>query len=639
MAFRDRSKLASRFIKALGLLAWISLLLGAAACKAEAQNPAPQSRQVWPLFYGEGPDGKQFGEARPMRVRVELSEDGSARLGFFESEFFGTGSQWRAAGWMAAVVAALDSSQPLAHWRISYDVPGLIDGPSAGMLMTVSTLSAMLGQPMQPGVSMTGTINPDGSIGPVSGIYHKLAGAKAKGLRKILIPGGLRQEEQKDGSVKDLLERGRELGLEVREVNDLEGAYQELTGQALHQVPDDGRNFTMPPAAQKALGQSYARWEAKLGDALERMRQTATQVPAQFHPKLDIAWKNAQTMRARALQAKEQGNLSLAMPLMFLAAVAADTGTHLSYLYVAQARGGDQDMMRVFKGYLIKQEFLDGFQRKLNGQKIQNLNDLMALSEAYAYYNAALGTVLNTEEMLKNLPQLTQKAPLLQVVEVISLYEAMARNLFYFVDDLLLMGMGHPGPPLKDPQALVEWARGMHLAAGANLGYIDKAIIEPGAREAHVDAEALKQKLLAQDYQFQQAYLCYRAVPVLLSRVEPGPNQAAAVLGGATSSFVLSGLIVAKYYSLGALPDNTGRVGSIKRPQALKAMLESSRHRLRQTILAAQAQGYQPVMPIFHYLNGEGSNAITQDPNDVVNSLAEYWSGSTMGRLMISLGR
>jgi hypothetical protein len=224
-------------------------------------------------------------------------------------------------------------------------------------------------------------------------------------------------------------------------------------------------------------------------------------------------------------------------------------------------------------------------------------------------------------------------------VEVISLYEAMARNLFYFVDDLLLMGMGHPGPPLKDPQALVEWARGMHLAAGANLGYIDKAIIEPGAREAHVDAEALKQKLLAQDYQFQQAYLCYRAVPVLLSRVEPGPNQAAAVLGGATSSFVLSGLIVAKYYSLGALPDNTGRVGSIKRPQALKAMLESSRHRLRQTILAAQAQGYQPVMPIFHYLNGEGSNAITQDPNDVVNSLAEYWSGSTMGRLMISLGR
>ncbi|MBI4797487.1 MAG: hypothetical protein HY794_01860 [Desulfarculus sp.] len=619
------------------LLATLLLLLATSAGTAWAQGRPAQSRQVWPLFYAEASGGKQFGEARPMQVKVEGSEGQGVRLGFFESEFFGTGSQWRAAGWMAAVVAALESREPLAHWRISYDVPGLIDGPSAGMLMTVSTLSAMLGHQMRPDVSMTGTINPDGSIGPVSGIYHKLAGAKAKGLKKILIPAGLGQEEQKDGSVKDLKQRGRELGLEVKEVNDLEGAYQEFTGRSLSQVPDDGRALAMPPRAQEALALSYARWEAKLKDALERMRQSAAQVPSQHHPKLDLAWKNAQTMASRAAQAKQAGNLCLAMPLMFLAAVSADTGTHLSYLYVALARGGDQDMMRVFKGYLIKQDFLDSFLRKLNAQKIKNLNDLMALSEGYAYYNAALGTILTTQEMLNNLKQLTQKAPLIQVVEAITIYEALARNMFHFVDDLLLMGMGHPGRSVKDTQALVEWARGMHLAAGANLGYIDKAIIEPAAQEAHVDAEALKLKLLSQDYQYQQANLCYRAVPVLLKRVEPGPNQAAAVLGGATSSFALSGLVVAKYYCLGAQPDNTGRVGSIKRPQALGAMLESSRRRLRQTILTVQYQGYDPIMPLFHYLAGEGSNAQSQDPNDVVTSLAEYWAGSTMGRLMLNL--
>ena len=639
MAAIDRNPVSSRLVRAFCLLAWLVALLGVPGPNASAQNHPIQSRQVWPLFYASMSDGKQFGEARPMQVKVELSEGSGARLGFFESEFFGTGSQWRAAGWMAAVVAALESSQPLAHWRISYDVPGLIDGPSAGMLMTVSTLSAMLGQKMLPGVSMTGTINPDGSIGPVSGIYHKLAGAQARGLKKILIPAGQRMEEQKGGGVKDLLQRGRELGLEVREVNDLEEAYQQLTGQALHQAPDDGRRFTMPPRARQALTQSYARWEAKLGDALERMRKTAAQVPSQFHPKLDLAWKNAQTMRARAQQAKQRGNLCLAMPWMFLAAEAADTGTHLSYLYVAQARGGEQEMMRVFEGYLIKPDFLDGFQRKLNQQKIENLNDLMALSEAYAYFNAALGTTITTQEMLKNIKKLTQKAPLLQVVETITLHEAMARNLFYFVDDLLLMGMGHPGRPLKDHQALVEWARGMHLAAGANLGYIEKAIIEPVAEEAHVDAGELKLKLLARDYQYQQANLCYRAMPALLKRVEPGPNQAAAVLGGATASFALSGLVVAKYYCLGAPPDNTGRVGSIKRPEALKAMLGSSRRRLRQTILAVQGQGYDPVMPLFHYLAGEASNALSQAPDDVITSLAEYWAGSTLGRLMLNLGQ
>ncbi len=215
------------------------------------------------------------------------------------------------------------------------------------------------------------------------------------------------------------------------------------------------------------------------------------------------------------------------------------------------------------------------------------------------------------------------------MVQNITVYEALARNLFHFVDDLLLMGMGHPGRPLGDPQALVEWARGMHLAAGANLGYIDKAIIEPAAQEAQADAEALKFKLLAQDYQYQQATLCYQAVPVLLKRVDAGPNQAAAVLGGATSSFALSGLVVAKYYCLGVQPNPQGGWGD-QASQALAAMLQSSRQRLRQTILGAEAKGYEPVMPIFHYLAGEGLNAVSQESDDQVNSLAEYWSGSTL---------
>ncbi len=249
---------------------------------------------------------------------------------FFESEFFGVGSQWRAAGWMAALVAALESSRPLAQWRVSYDVPGLIDGPSAGMLMTVGTLAAMLGQPLLPGVSMTGTINPDGSVGPVSGIYHKLAGAQEKGLRKILIPAGQRREEQKDGTVKDLVARGNELGIEVREIADLEEAYRELTGQALHQAPDDGRVFQVPPKAQQALEQSYARWEGKLSDALNRMRQTASQVPPQFHPALDAAWKNAQAVRAKAMRAASRATFCAAMPLMFVAAVGADSATILA---------------------------------------------------------------------------------------------------------------------------------------------------------------------------------------------------------------------------------------------------------------------------------------------------------------------
>lgn len=623
----------------------LACLLAALGVWAVSPPPAAHAaeaarvRYAWPLFYGDLPDGSQVGEARRMQVRVEPSNGDGVRVGFFESEFFGTGGQWRAAGWMAAVVASLECGQPLSRWRVSYDVVGRIDGPSAGGLMTSTVLSGIYGVDLLPKTTMTGTINPDGSIGPVGGIYYKLAGAREKGMQKVLIPAGGRMEKQKDGSERDLFQRGRELGLEVVEVANVRQAFAQLTGRSLPSMPDDKRRFQLPHKALAAMERSYRRWEAKFNDSTARMRQTASQVPPQYHPKLDLAWKNAQAMAVKARATLERGNLAAAMPLMFLAAVAADSGGHLSYLYIAEAKGGIRGALEVLKGYLIKKAFLDQFQQKLNQVRAASMNDLMTLVEAYAYFDLALGTVMYTQQMVANLDKLSQKIPPMVLAETISLGEALARNLFYFVDDLLLMGTGHPGGKPGDAPQLADWAKGMYQAAGANLGYIDKAIIEPIAEEAKVDAELVKLKILSSDSQYQQAQLSYQALPVLFERVPPGPNQSAAVVGGAMASFAMSGLVVAKWYSLEALPDQHGMVSRVGRPKALGHMLASSRDHLRQIILAVQQkQGYDPVMPIFHYLVAEGVGGRSSDPNDLVVILSEYWLGSTMGRLMLSLG-
>jgi len=64
----------------------------------------------------------------------------------------------------------------------------LIGGPSAGAALAVATVAALEGRELRDDVMITGTINHDGSIGPVSAILEKAKVAKEKGARIFLVP-------------------------------------------------------------------------------------------------------------------------------------------------------------------------------------------------------------------------------------------------------------------------------------------------------------------------------------------------------------------------------------------------------------------------------------------------------------------
>jgi uncharacterized protein len=66
----------------------------------------------------------------------------------------------------------------------------LIEGPSAGAALTVATVAAMSNRTLDPTVMMTGTINPDGTIGEVGGILEKAKAAKEVGARLFIVPEG-----------------------------------------------------------------------------------------------------------------------------------------------------------------------------------------------------------------------------------------------------------------------------------------------------------------------------------------------------------------------------------------------------------------------------------------------------------------
>jgi len=61
------------------------------------------------------------------------------------------------------------------------------DGPSAGITMVSSMLSALSGKPVKSGIAMTGEVTLRGKVLPVGGIKEKILAAKRSGVHTIVI--------------------------------------------------------------------------------------------------------------------------------------------------------------------------------------------------------------------------------------------------------------------------------------------------------------------------------------------------------------------------------------------------------------------------------------------------------------------
>ncbi|MBI2577208.1 hypothetical protein HYV84_08410 [Candidatus Woesearchaeota archaeon] len=127
----------------------------------------------------------------------------------------------------------------------------IIAGPSAGAAIALLTLSVLEEKKIDPLMSITGTINSGGIIGPVGGLKEKIDAAKSAGLTQVLIPAGERFSDEGPGKGEkasvppkkesnnetnntpminmtnktiDLFAYGAEIGVAVVEVSDIREA-------------------------------------------------------------------------------------------------------------------------------------------------------------------------------------------------------------------------------------------------------------------------------------------------------------------------------------------------------------------------------------------------------------------------------
>ncbi|MCC6040950.1 MAG: hypothetical protein LM557_02110 [Desulfurococcaceae archaeon] len=194
------------------------------------------------------------GKGLVSKITLAVAYPGSGRVFFSALPYTEVETQGaaRVAAYIASVVAGLDYSNYDYYVLVESNTP-IIGGPSAGALFTVGFTALLLDLSLNNTVTMTGMINPDGTIGPVGGLKEKLEAASSSGFRVFLIPAGQRlytypvYEETSRGWITirrvtyrtiDLVEYGKSLNITVVEVNTILDALYFFTGVEL------GKNTT-----------------------------------------------------------------------------------------------------------------------------------------------------------------------------------------------------------------------------------------------------------------------------------------------------------------------------------------------------------------------------------------------------------
>jgi hypothetical protein len=583
------------------------------------------------FWYAQDPaTGEAVGGVSPVRVSVRPSRNKELRVGFYEEEVGGLGPMWQAAGWTAVVVASQVLNIDPRDYEFAYSVGGRIDGPSAGAYMTIATLAALQGHPVAQDVFMTGTINPDGTIGPVGGVPHKVAGAAENGARMVLIPAGLRyDQDQNTGEMVDVVEVGRNLGVEVREVSTIYEAYPLITGQELPRQVVTGASPQLPPRAFDRTRAKAQEWLARYQDARGRINSLVPEIIDLFAAELEAADETA----VSADNALQQGLAGVAYNRAVNAAIQAQIWLLMGEM--VQRYAATEDLNTVVEYLTSTQTALaerDAVLDLLATEKPRSASDYVALFDAYTSIGQAEGLVVLADSAIQNLVKnadtMSDEDFLAQLMEIAAYY-VLARDFVQLARDSVDIGFGY-GEPVEIPEERVRaMAELLRHAADANLAYFDSIIVDQVAEAWGVHPNVARNMVMNADWNYLFALASQQGVQSLSTGLGNPAQVDRLQLGASVSNYALTSALVAKHYSLGAQMDDSGNVVALSQERALADMLDLADQRARELI--ARNQDDPPVLAILYYENARLSRQ--GGPGDQLSALSDYWTAATLAQV------
>ncbi|MEZ6049495.1 MAG: S16 family serine protease [Planctomycetaceae bacterium] len=511
--------------------------------------------------------GIPSGSCFPVYVTVGGAESGRVRIGFYESEVGGSGEQWRAAGWMASLMAAQLTDFDPATMQVAYDIQGWVDGPSAGALMTVGILAAVRGDAVRQDAAMTGTINPDGMIGPVGGIPHKIEGAAARGIKLVLIPATAETELDKNKQeMVNLIQHGADLGVEVKPVIDIFEAYALMTGVDLPR-PDVPGTPTIDIKTDQVLAARMTGWKDLINGAIEKYEATDEETHVEYSDNL-IA--QAKDFLKTSDSLVKEGVITVAYTDLLYAAINAFLAKEVAYCNQTWLNQGYETTITRINNNSWLQAEIDKTAVALKFSEPTTMNQLAlyleacdAFIEAVAFQKLSANTIARLPEE----PEDAQKA--VEIAITASEWKILEWLDCKVAMDYLELMRQYGGKPIPPKAPFLETAQFYRRTADASLRVFETLTVNEIAKALHVGNQEARFALASKDEYFGLVTTAQNEVlPNLKDYFGEGPQFAYATLAGSIYVHLRSSMLIAKYYSLNAELDDEMMIIGIGRERA-----------------------------------------------------------------------
>jgi predicted S18 family serine protease len=530
---------------------------------------------------------------------------------------------------MAVITSSLLVGVDPSQYEFSFDVVGRIDGPSAGALMTAAVLAGLLGHEIDPNITMTGTINPDGTIGPVGGIPHKIEGAAAAGKTLVLVPSGQRFDyDYALGQSVDLVEVGQQHGVEVRLVPDIYTAYEILTGQPLPVAASTGQ-ASMPSNAFDKFRAGTTEWYARYQE--ERSKFLALPVEVQEYRVDVIAY--ADELAAEADRLLGEGQVSRSFDLAWQAAAFAKLGTQAAELDNIYLTQGIDPMISRLEATQAATIRFSAMSQKIEAANPRTATDAVAVIDAASALSVAQGLIFEGQAALDNL-EFTEytEDDILTAIYAAAYNYALADFYLELSDDKLSIEVGFGTAPAPSEEVLTAMSETLRRGAEANIAYFESIIIEPWAAQNAVSNDLAKYYFQQADTEYLTAVAAMAGAQSIVSNMSNPQAQAMMWLGASQTAFVSSALVIAEYYSLDAQLDETGSIVDYGRSTALADMLDLADQRSRVWLSAVAAE--DPVPALYYFENARLLR--TGSASEQIEALRSYWQSAILSEVLSS---
>ncbi len=140
-----------------------------------------------------------------------------------------------------------------------------VGGPSAGAAFTIAAMSVLTGKPLNPKIAMTGTANPDGSIGIVGDVAEKSEAAANQGIKVFLYPS---DEPSIDNMTSSALAYDENLGMVAIPIDSVYQAYQYFTGYNITPALNYSIYTSQYNAVMNSTYQEFGAYQQSIYDSL-----------------------------------------------------------------------------------------------------------------------------------------------------------------------------------------------------------------------------------------------------------------------------------------------------------------------------------------------------------------------------------